>query len=287
LRDAGLIDEIKNISSNIDVKDYGDVHYELMNSNGRKIHNLNNLEHVSACNKALADKVGEILNDNRIPITLGGCHSIAIGTISGLLKTIAPENLCVLWVDAHLDLNTNTTSPTGNMHGMPVSLLVKELRQKWSAVPELEWCQPKLSLKNFCWIGLRAVDYCERLMMEEYGIKYFDMRDIDKMGIEKVTNAALKAINPNGDKKLHVSFDIDALDPVYANSTGTPCLGGLSFREAVFLMEEVFKSGTLSSMDLVEVNPLLGDARDVENTLNSAKAVLYAGMGSNRSGNSS
>lgn len=122
-------------------------------------------------------------------------------------------------------------------------------------------------------------------MMEKHGIKYFDMRDIDKMGIDKVTNAALKAINPDGTRQLHVSFDIDSLDPMFANSTGTPCGAGLTLRESLFLMEEVHKSGTLASMDLVEVNPMLGDARDVANTLNSAKAIVCAAVGSNRSGN--
>lgn len=285
LRDAGLIDEIRNISANIDVKDYGDVHYELMKCNGRKIDNLKQLEHVAACNKALAERVEEIINDNRMYIALGGDHSIALGSISGLAKRIGAENLCVLWVDAHLDLNTNTTSPSGNMHGMPVSLLVKELRSQWPTVPELEWSQAQLSLKNFCWIGLRSIDYYERCMMEKYGINYFDMRDVERMGIEKVVHQALKTINPNGDKKLHVSFDIDSLDPLHARSTGTPVFGGLTLREGVFIVEEAFKSGTLSSMDLVEVNPCLGDAKDVENTLNSAKLIIQAAVGNNRSGN--
>lgn len=285
LRESGLIEEIKGISPNIDVKDYGDVHYELMKANGRKINNLKELEHVAACNKALADKIEEIATDNRMPIALGGDHSIAIGSISGHLRRTRAENLCVLWVDAHIDLNTNTTSPSGNMHGMPVSLLVKELRSHWPCVPELEWCQPQLSLKNFCWIGLRSIDYYERLMMEKYGINYFDMRDIEKMGIEKVVQRALEAINPSGEKKLHVSFDIDALDPLYANSTGTPVEGGLTLREGVFLMEEAFNTGTLSSLDLVEVNPGLGDERDVKNTVNAAKLIIQAAVGSNRSGN--
>lgn len=285
LRESGLIDEIRSISGNIDVKDYGDVHYELTKSNGRKINNLKQLEHVAACNKALADKIEEIKNDNRMSIALGGDHSIAIGSIAGHLRTTNAENLCVLWVDAHIDLNTNTTSPTGNMHGMPVSLLVRELRPQWPTIPELEWCQAQLSLKNFCWIGLRSIDYYERLMMEKYGINYFDMRDIEKFGIEKVIQRALEAINPDGKRKLHVSFDIDALDPLYANSTGTPVMGGLTLREGVFLMEEAYNSGTLSSLDLVEVNPCLGDAKDVENTVNSTKLIIQAALGSNRSGN--
>lgn len=285
LRDSGLIDEIKIISSSIDVKDYGDVQYEPLTSNGRKIDNLKYLEHVAACNKALSEKVNEIVKDNRMPIVLGGDHTIASGSITGLLKTTQAENLCILWIDAHIDCNTNTTSPSGNMHGMPVSLLVKELRPQWPTIPELEWCQPQLSLKNFCWIGLRSIDYYERLMMEKYGINYFDMRDIERMGIEKVVEKALQAINPNGEKKLHVSFDIDSLDPVHANSTGTPIVGGLTLREGVFIMEEAFNTGMLSSIDLVEVNPSLGDAKDVENTLSSAKLIIQAAVGNNRSGN--
>lgn len=285
LRDAGLIEEIRSVSPNIDVKDYGDVHYELMRTNGRKINNLKQLEHVAACNKALADKIEEIRKDNRMSIALGGDHSLAFGSITGLLRGTQAENLCVLWIDAHIDLNTNTTSPSGNMHGMPVSLLVKELRSQWPTIPELEWCKAQLSVKNFCWIGLRSIDYYERLMMEKYGINYFDMRDIERMGIEKVFHRALEAINPNGERKLHVSFDIDALDPLYANSTGTPVEGGLTLREGVFLMEEAYNTGTLSSLDLVEVNPCLGDARDVKNTISSAKLIIQAAVGNNRSGN--
>lgn len=285
LRDAGLIDELKSISANIDVKDYGDVHYELMKCNGRKIDNLKELEHVSSCNKALAERVEEIINDNRMYIALGGDHSIALGSISGLVRKVGAENLCVLWVDAHLDLNTNSTSLSGNMHGMPVSLLVKELRSLWPTVPELEWSQAQMTVKNFCWIGLRSIDYEERRMMEKYGINYFDMRDIEKMGIEKVVRQALETINPKGDKKLHVSFDIDSLDPVHANSTGTPVIGGLTLREGVFIVEEAYNSGTLFSLDMVEVNPSLGDAKDVESTLNSAKLIIQAAVGNNRSGN--
>lgn len=285
LRDAGLIDEIKSISASIDVKDYGDVHYELMKSNGRKINNLKELEHVAACNKALADKIEEIRSDNRMPITLGGDHSIAFGSITGILRKTRAENLCILWVDAHIDLNTNTTSPSGNMHGMPVSLLVKELRPKWPSLPELEWCRAQLGLSNFCWIGLRSIDYYERIMMEEHGIKYFDMRDIEKLGIHKVVHRAFEFLNPKNEKELHVSFDIDALDPFYATSTGTPVLGGLTLREGVFIMEEAYNTGKLSSMDLVEVNPCIGDEKDVEMTLNSAKLIIQAGLGNNRSGN--
>lgn len=233
----------------------------------------------------LADKVEEILNENRLALTIGGCHSIAIGSLTGVGRKFGGENVAVLWIDAHVDLNTNTTSPSGNMHGMPVSLITNELRSSWPTISELAWCQPQLSLKNFCWIGLRSVDYYERLMMEKYGIKYYDMRDVDKMGIDKVTNEALKAINPDGKKKLHLSFDIDALDPIHAASTGTPVPGGLTLREGIYLVEEVYRTGMLSSMDIVEINPHLGNEKDVINTLDSAKAIILAAMGNNRSGN--
>lgn len=111
------------------------------------------------------------------------------------------------------------------------------------------------------------------------------MRDIQKLGIEKVVQRALEAINPSGEKSLHVSFDIDALDPLYANSTGTPAHGGLTLREGIFVVEEAHRTGKLSSMDLVEVNPCLGDAKDVKNTLSAAKLIIQAALGSNRSGN--
>lgn len=115
LRDAGLIDDIRGISPNIDVKDYGDVQYELMKSNGRKINNLKELDHVAACNKALADKIEEIRKDNRMSIALGGDHSLAFGSITGVLRNTKAENLCVLWIDAHIDANLNSTSPSGKI----------------------------------------------------------------------------------------------------------------------------------------------------------------------------
>lgn len=117
LRKAGLIEDLQSISDKINIKDYGNMEYELMKPSGRKIDNLKELGHVASCNKKLAHKIEEILNDNRMPITLGGDHSIAIGSISGLLTKVPAEKLAVLWVDAHIDLNTNSTSPSGNMHG--------------------------------------------------------------------------------------------------------------------------------------------------------------------------
>lgn len=117
LRKAGLIEDLQSISKKINIKDYGNIEYELMKPSGRKIDNLKELGHVAACNKKLTHKIEEILNDNRMPITLGGDHSIAIGSISGHLTKVPAENLAVLWVDAHIDLNTNSTSPSGNMHG--------------------------------------------------------------------------------------------------------------------------------------------------------------------------
>jgi len=144
-----------------------------------------------------------------------------------------------------------------------------------------------VTLVDFCWIGLRSIDYHGRLMMEKYGIHYYDMRHIDSMSIEKVIEQAMARLNPSGKKKLHVSYDIDAIDPIYANSTGTPVAGGLTLREGVLLMEQVYNSGTLSSMDLVEVNPTLGDQRDAANTLSSAKLIIQAAVGNNRSGNCS
>lgn len=226
LRDSGLIDDIKNVSPSIIVKDYGDIEYESSKTNARKICNLKALEHVAACNKALADKIGEIKSENDMSIMLGGDHCLAVGSISGLLRHTQAKNLRVLWVDAHIDMNTASTSPSGNMHGTPVSLLVKELRKEWPTIPELEWCRAELSLSNFCFIGLRSIDHYERVAMEKFEVNYFDMRDIEKMGIDKVVHRAFELLEVKDDTHLHVSFDIDALDPIHALSTGTPVAGG-------------------------------------------------------------
>nr|CAD7395459.1 unnamed protein product [Timema cristinae] len=266
-----------------DVKDYGDVTYPAVETAEKFDHNMKALEHIAACHKKVSEKVQDVMKDGRVCVTLGGDHSVSIGTIDGHVK--ARGNVAVLWVDAHADLNTADTSLTGNIHGMPVALLAKELSDYWPYIPGMDWQKPTLSIKQFAYIGLRSVDEYERVIMDKYSITAFGMEDIEYKGIVNVVNEALQSIDPLSTLPLHVSFDIDCLDPLEAPSTGTPVRGGMSLREGIQVMEQAHRTGRLSAIDLVEVNPSIGDKRDVHLTIQAAKHLLQAVFGRQRRGN--
>ncbi|XP_047370943.1 arginase-2, mitochondrial-like [Vespa velutina] len=194
------------------------------------------------------------------------------------------KDVAVLWVDAHADLNTNKTSGSGNVHGMPVALLTTELSDYWPHLPGMDWQQPMLSIRNVAYIGLRSVDSYERLVIEKFGISAFGMEDVERFGIHNTISMALDRIDPEGVKSLHVSFDIDSLDPLEAPSTGTAVRGGLTLREAIHIMEEVHRTHRLNAIDLVEVNPYIGDQRDVKLTTEAAIYIIQAALGYTRRG---
>lgn len=131
------------------------------------------------------------------------------------------NNVCILWVDAHADLNTNKTSPTGNTHGMPLALLATELSDYWPYLPGMDWQKPVTSIRNIAYIGLRSVDAYERLIIDKLSIAAYGMEDIQNYGMAAVVNMALRRIDPQGKRSIHVSFDIDSLDKLEAPSTGT------------------------------------------------------------------
>ncbi|KAL9707684.1 hypothetical protein quinque_011202 [Culex quinquefasciatus] len=260
IREAGLIDSIQEISNKLDIRDYGDIRYEALNLQGRLAANMKKLEHVASCD-----------------------HAIAIGSIDGHLKHCS--DVAVIWVDAHADLNTNSTSPSGNIHGMPVALLAKELADYWPYIPGMDWQEPIISIKNMVYIGLRSVDPYERLIIEKFGIHAFGMREVEQYGIHEVMRMALERVDPEGKKSLHVSYDIDSLDVLEAPSTGTSVRGGLTLREGIYIMEEAYNTGRLAAVDLVEVNPSIGTPDDVRKTLDAAIHLLVAACGHNRRGN--
>lgn len=202
----------------MDVRDYGDVEYtpreELIGAP-----NMLELHAVSQCNYHLSKKVHQILEDKRMAITLGGDHAIAIGSVDGHHQH--NPDVAVIWVDAHADLNTNATSQSGNIHGMPVALLAKELTDYWPYLPGMDWQKPNIPIHNFGYIGLRSVDDFERAIIKKYDIAAYGMREIDQMGIVNVVKNVLKRIDPDNKKSIHLSFDIDALDSLEAPSTGT------------------------------------------------------------------
>jgi arginase len=188
----------------------------------------------------LADAVADVIATGGFPLVLGGDHSIAIGTLAGVARTRgrAPG---VIWVDAHGDINTPLTSPSGNVHGMPVHFAL----EAHDVAPE-----------RMVFIGLRDVDAGEKRAIRELGVRAFTMSDIDRIGMARVIDEAL-AIACDGAASLHVSFDMDGIDPTEAPGVGTPVRGGISYREAHFLMEAVASSGALGSLEITEINPIL------------------------------
>jgi len=220
--------------------------------------NMKNPLAVSAVTKSLSEQVYNHAKEGRCVLTLGGDHSIAIGTISGTAKAIKERlgrEMAVIWVDAHADINTPETSGSGNIHGMPVAFLTGLAQEKREDV--FGWLQTDhlISVKKLVYIGLRDVDRGEKLILREHGIRAFSMHDIDKHGIGRVMEMALGHIG--NDTPIHLSFDVDALDPLWAPSTGTPVRGGLTLREGDYIAECVHETGSLVAMDLVEVNPTL------------------------------
>lgn len=145
-----------------------------------------------------------------------------VGTVDGHIRAKS-ENIAVLWIDAHADLNTNKTSATGNVHGMPMALLARELSDYWPYLPGMDWQRPMISIRNVAYIGLRSVDTYERLVIDKLGIVAFGMEDVEKYGIADVVSMALDRIDPDRNRSIHVSFDIDSLDAIEAPSTG--CAG--------------------------------------------------------------
>ncbi|CDK28928.1 unnamed protein product [Kuraishia capsulata CBS 1993] len=199
--------------------------------------------------------VREAIQNKTLPLTIGGDHSIGIGTLAGSLAE-NPET-CVLWIDAHADINTPSTTDSGNLHGCPVSFVMGLDRAAWP--PQFSWLDSVTTLhpSKIAYIGLRDVDVGERKILRDHGIAAFSMYHVDKYGIAKVVEMALAKVNPSGTNPVHVSYDVDAIDPLYTPATGTPVRGGLTLREGLFIVEAVAETGNLSALDVVETNPAL------------------------------
>lgn len=251
IRIAGIVKRLEKIG--YQVNDRGDLIANRKDANKSEAHNLKNLSEVARINQLLCKEVDDAMKDGELPVVLGGDHSIAIGTIFGVLKS--KKNLGVIWFDAHGDINTSETSPSGNIHGMPVAVLMG------IGSPELTKIgggETFLKRENIVYVGSRDLDTEERKAMKEQGIKVFTMYEIDDMGIKKVMEEAIR-IAGDGTDGIHVSFDMDAMDPDVAPGTGTKVPGGMGYRETHYALEMIAKSEKLVSVELVEVNPLLDD----------------------------
>jgi arginase len=207
-----------------------------------------------ACEE-LRDTVAGVLGEGSIPVVLGGDHSIAMGTIAGLSRFHRERGarIGLVWFDAHGDMNTPETSPTGNIHGMPLAAV---LGYGDPSLVELSGARPMVRAANAAVVGLRDVDVAERAIIRESGIGAYTMRDIDERGMRAVMEQAIARAS-DGTAGIHVSFDLDGMDPEHAPGVGTPSPGGFSYREAHLAMEMLADTGRVMSAELVEVNPIL------------------------------
>ncbi len=251
LRVAGLGDALR--ARGLDVVDRGNVagpaNPWLPPADGYR-----HLAEVVAWNRAVAQAVGAELDGGRLPILLGGDHGLALGSIGAVARHCRErgKRLRVLWLDAHADFNTSTITPSGNVHGMPVACLCghgpRELTQ-------LAGPAPMLATDAIRQIGIRSVDPGEKRLVKEAGLDIYDMRYIDERGMMRVMAEALEGLD--ADTHLHVSFDVDFLDPSIAPGVGTTIPGGPNYREAQLCMEMIADTGLMRSLDIVELNPAL------------------------------
>ncbi|MBB6731798.1 arginase [Cohnella zeiphila] len=211
---------------------------------------IRHLTEVRRMASAVADRVSRAHDAGCFPLVVGGDHSVAIGSLAGMTRR--RRDLGVVWIDAHGDLNTERTTPSGRAHGIPLAVALGQAEWKLSALPDAAPIRPD----RLVLVGTRDLDPGERELIRAEGIACLTMRDIDREGIEAVMERAL-AIAGRGSEGVHVSLDMDALDPIEAPGVGTPVPGGLSYREARMAMETLAASGRAVSMDLVEVNPRL------------------------------
>ena len=251
IRYAGLQERIERLGH--PCADWGDVAVAVAEATDVGDPRARYLESIKRSCGRVASLVQDARENGYLPLVLGGDHSIAIGTLGGLARAHGPG--AVLWVDAHGDLNRPETSPTGNVHGMP---LAAAFGAAGDAFRDEAWPTP--SLERAALIGVRSLDSGERELIRELELQVFTMSDIDRGGLERAMTEALTYLQ--GAAFVHVSLDLDAVDPMIAPGVGTPVRGGFSYREAHLVAELVAESGLLDSLELVEVNPVLDRANE-------------------------
>eukprot|EP00283_Hemiselmis_rufescens_P019302 CAMPEP_0173449588 /NCGR_PEP_ID=MMETSP1357-20121228/43013_1 /TAXON_ID=77926 /ORGANISM="Hemiselmis rufescens, Strain PCC563" /LENGTH=361 /DNA_ID=CAMNT_0014416193 /DNA_START=132 /DNA_END=1217 /DNA_ORIENTATION=- len=276
IRAADLHQELHSLGWK--VNDYGNIDMPEPSPSDAKLKGPGKARHPEPIGKGcelVCNKVQQATQEGQFVLTLGGDHSIGAGTVGGIMKA-RPET-GIIWVDAHADINTPSISESGNMHGMPLSLVMG--LEKPHELPGWSWLSsvPKLSPRQLVYIGLRDVDDAEVAILRELGILAFTMYHVDKYGIGGVMERTLEHLQH---RPLHLSYDIDAVDPLHAPATGTTVRGGLTFREAHYVAEACGESGQLGSVDMVEVNPSLGSDADTKETVEMGLAIVSSAMGS-------
>lgn len=253
LRIAGLPEALA--ARGIDVRDVGNLEGP-RNPWTPPVAGYRHLEEVVAWNRALMEASLAELRAGRMPIMLGGDHCLGIGSITAVARWCREQDrpLRVLWLDAHSDFNTSEVTPSGNVHGMPVACLCGLGPE---ALTRLGGDAPAIAPTQVHQIGIRSVDPDEKRLIKAHRVDVYDMRHIDENGMKRTVEAALADMDP--DTHLHVSFDVDFLDPSIAPGVGTTVPGGVNYREAQLVMEMIADSGRMGSLDIVELNPLLDD----------------------------
>ncbi len=247
IRYAGLHERLTVLGYNC--VDWGDVETAVLEATQETDASARYLPEIKAACGQIARLVGLALEQGMLPLVLGGDHSVALGTLGGLARVSGTGG--VLWIDAHGDINTPADSPSGNVHGMPLAAVLG----LGGDLFDDGWSFPVVDPRRVAMVGLRSLDQPERERIRSLGIKAYTMSDIDRIGIERAIRESLSHIAGPG--FVHVSLDLDALDPEIAPGVGTPVQGGLSYREAHLALELVAESGLAGSFELVEVNPIL------------------------------
>jgi arginase len=256
------------------VEDLGNVAVEQAENSPLGAKRARYLKQIAETCVRLAERVDRAAGQGKVPLVLGGDHSIAVGSISGMANHFhrRGEKLGVIWVDAHADMNTPQTSPSGNVHGMPLACLMGRGPKALTHI--FDWA-PKVDPRNVALVGIRDVDSLEALHVSKSGVRAFTMRDIDQKGLSRVMEEAID-IASAGTAGIHLSFDMDSVDPDEAPGVGTPVRGGITYREAHLAMEILSDTAKLVSLEVVEVNPVL----DVANrTADLAVELMMSALG--------
>jgi len=263
IRYAGLEERLVGLGYN--VRDEGNVETAVAEATALRDERARFLPEIHDTCELIAARVAEVTTRGALPLVLGGDHSVALGTLGGLASVHGAGG--VLWIDAHSDINTPETSPSGNVHGMA---LAAALGLAGPGFESEAWPLPAVDPKRVALVGTRLLDDGERRLLREAGVRVYSMSEVDRIGIERAIRESLDRIAGGG--FVHVSLDMDVLDPEIAPGVGTPVRGGLTYREAHLAMELVAESGLAGSLEVVEVNPIL----DRENTTAATAVELVA-----------
>ena len=257
-----------------EVKDWGNIHVEQKESGPEGDPHAKYLPQISAASEALAGQVDEALAQGYMPLVLGGDHSVAVGSVTGVARHYRKlgETVGLIWLDAHADMNTPESSPSGNIHGMPLACI---LGMGPPELADLGGFRPKIAPRHAVIVGLRDVDAKEKPQVRDSGIRAYTMRDIDERGLRAVMDEAIR-IASAGTAGIHLSLDMDFCDPADAPGVGTPVRGGATYREAHLAMEMICDSRRVISMEVVEVNPVI-DERN--RTADFAVELIMSGLG--------